>query len=511
MYSFNLVDQGWLPCVMSDGSFRELNLREIFSEAHNIRELIGDSPPETIALHRILLAMIHRILLGPKSAAEWGELKAATKFDSAQFNEYLDKWQSRFDLFDEKYPFYQSAASKENVQTGAIIQLYYQGKNNATLFDHTSTDLPKQVSPSEAARMLVAFQGFDFGGIKSDGSAQKAVLLNAAVALFRGATLFQTLLLNLHRYNENDDAPFALDYDKDLPAWERGNAIVAGTRQPDGYVDLLTWQSRRLYIQPELDAEGNVFVRNSVVMLGYAFPPNADLHQKETMIAFRASKTEGYFAVGFSESRALWRNSLSLLQTVSGENFKPKMLNWLSDLVEMDEIAADTVFSVDFYGMAADKAKLLFWNHESFDLPAEFLSDQEILNSLSLCLDVSETIGFAVRSGVKTLADELESSPTSFQTMNAYWPQLEGEFNALLLALPNDPDRAKSDWFGKVLNIAERALKQTFDSLSHSAIEQKAMVEAENEYRKQKAIAIKKNLSMWEKYLPKNFAKGGTK
>lgn len=511
MFSFNLVDQDWLPCVMSDGSFRELNLREIFAEAHNVRELIGDSPPETIALHRMLLAMIHRILHGPKSAAEWGELKAAAKFDTAKFNEYLDKWRERFDLFDEKYPFYQSATSKENVQTGAIIQLYYQGKNNATLFDHTSTELPKQVSPSEAARMLVAFQGFDFGGIKSDGSAQKAVLLNAAIALFRGATLFETLLLNLHRYNENDDIPFAFNYEEDLPAWERDGEIVAGTRQPDGYVDLLTWQSRRLYIQPELDADGNIFVRNSVVMLGYAFPPNADLHAKETMIAFRASKTDGFFAVGFSENRALWRNSLSLLQTVNGQNLKPKMLNWLNDLIELDEIDANTVFTVDFYGMAADKAKLLFWSHERFDLPAAFLSDQELLNGLALCLDVSETIGFAVRSGVKALADKLETSVTSFQTMNAFWPPLESDFNTLLLSLPKDAEQAKTDWFAKVFFIADAALKQTFDSLSHSAVEQKAIVEAENEYRKQKAIAIKKNLSMWESYLPKSFSKGGTK
>jgi CRISPR system Cascade subunit CasA len=111
-------------------------------------------------------------------------------------------------LFDKTRPFYQASTVKDSVQNGAIIQLYFQGKNNATLFEHSTTGEPKAVSPAEAARFLIAFQGFDVGGIKADGSGQTSPLLNSAISLIRGENLFETLMFNWHSYNENDDEPF---------------------------------------------------------------------------------------------------------------------------------------------------------------------------------------------------------------------------------------------------------------------------------------------------------------
>ncbi|HXG84298.1 MAG TPA: type I-E CRISPR-associated protein Cse1/CasA [Pyrinomonadaceae bacterium] len=477
MFTFNLTDEKWLPCVMTDKTSRDLSLREVLLEAANAKEIIGDSPPVTIALHRLLLAILHRALKAPQTADEWNEIREAGEFDRRKLENYFDTWKARFDLFDEKFPFYQSVSARENVQDGAIIQLYFQGKNNATLFDHSTINAPNSLSPAEAARYLIAFQGFDFGGIKADGSAQTAPLLQSAIALVKGENLFKTLLFNLHRY-DGEQNPFPFDFSEDLPAWERDEETEAVERLPDGYVDLLTWQARRIFLQPEQTADGATIVKNSVIMRGYAMPKTVGRHAKETMTAFRASKTEGFFPVGFSETRALWRNSMSLLQTVAGEKNRPMMLDWLNDLVQAGKLSRADALPVDFYGLAADKGKLLFWQQESFDLPLAYLNDENLLESLKTALEFAEEISGNLRSAVKKLAETLETNAANFPATPIYWSTLELKFQSLLSDLPNDKDAATRRWFAEVLAVANRAFDQTANSLSGSAQELKAAVEA---------------------------------
>ncbi|HEX8638589.1 MAG TPA: type I-E CRISPR-associated protein Cse1/CasA, partial [Pyrinomonadaceae bacterium] len=479
MFCFNLLEEKWIPCVMNDNALLELNLREVLLDAENVREIVGDSPPVTIALHRLLLAILHRALNAPQSADEWNDIRQSEKFDRAKLEDYFAKWQTRFDLFDEKYPFYQSPSAKESVQNGAIIQLYFQGKNNATLFDHSTTELPNEVSAAEAARFLITYQGFDFGGIKADGSAQTAPLLQSAIALIKGENLFRTLLFNLHQYNSADETPFPFNYSKDLPAWERDEETQAIERLPNGYVDLLTWQARRIFLQPERNENGATIVKNTVIMRGYAMPKTVGRHAKETMTAFRASKTEGFFPVGFSETRALWRNSLSLFQTVRGEGTRPKIFDWLDDLANDGYLNRNDSLPVDFYGLAADKGKLLFWQKESFYLPLAYLNDDDLLNLLKTAVKFAEDISYVLKSGVKKLGELLETNPANFQAMSVYWSTLELDFQRLLSNLPTQKDAAMHEWFETVEKTAKKAFEQTANSLSGAAKEQKAIVEAE--------------------------------
>ena len=507
MFAFNLLEEKWLPCVMTDNSLHDLSLRDVLLDAENVREIVGDSPPVTIALHRLLLAILHRALYAPQSAAQWNEIREAKKFDRAKLETYFEKHKTRFDLFDENHPFYQSPSARENVQSGAIIQLYFQGKNNATLFEHSTVTAPKKLTAAEAARFLIAFQGFDFGGIKADGSAQTAPLLQSAIALIKGENLFETLLLNLHWYNSDDEEPFSFSYAKDLPAWERDEETQAVERSPNGYVDLLTWQARRIYLQPERNENDEIIVRNTVIMRGYSMPQTVGRYEKETMTAFRASKIGGFFPVGFNESRALWRNSLSLLQTVDGERSRPKMLDWLDDLVNDGFLNRSMSLPIEFYGLAADKAKLLFWQKENFDLPLAYLNDKTLLELLKTALEFSQEIGDKLRDGVKKLADLLQTNTANFQAMPIYWSTLELKFQRLLSDLPNKREAAMREWFGEVLATADNAFEQTANSLSGSAAELKAMVEARRLYG---GLRYKtKEAPNFKIYLPETKTTGG--
>ncbi|MEP7149525.1 MAG: type I-E CRISPR-associated protein Cse1/CasA [Acidobacteriota bacterium] len=507
MFSFDLTKEGWIPCLKG-GKGAELSLADVLLDAHNIGEVNGESPPVTIALHRLLLALLHRIYRGPKSTDEWAALFERGSFDPEKINGYFSEHHDRFDLFSEKHPFYQSASARGSVQQGAVIQLYFQGKNNATLFDHTSTSAPKELSPAEAARHLVAFQGFDFGGTKADGSAKTAPLLQSAIALIRGNSLFETLMFNLHRYNGEDGVPFSFNERDDIPAWERSEETTAQERLPDGPIDLLTWQSRRIALQPETNAEEKTIVKDAVIMLGHSFPKTIAMHTKETMLAFRKNKSGEMFSLGFNENRALWRNSLSLLQTVPGENSRPRTFDWLSELKE-DGYVEERTFPIDFYGLAADKAKLLFWKHERFELPLVFLNDNDLLADLRRCLEFSDAMGASLHSGIKALAGKLETGTGTFPAVGEYWSRMESRFHLLLSRIPSAVDAEMTAWFADAYSTAFQAFNETSGSLSGSAAENRAAVAGENEFRKQVNIAIKNKRTEWDKYLPKFKTKGG--
>ena len=508
MFDFNLVEEKWLPCLMLDNSLKDLSLREILTNAAEIREIVGDSPPVTIALHRLLLAILHRALNAPQNYEDWSDYWRAKSWNNeGKLDKYLADWKHRFDLFDEKRPFYQAGSIKDSVQDGAIIQLYFQGKNNATLFEHSTIEVPNAVSPAEAARFLVTFQGFDFGGIKADGSAQTAPLLQSAIALVRGENLFETLMLNFHAYNEQDEMPFRFSFKNDLPAWE-GEETESKERQTQGYVDLLTWQARRILLQSEKTENGETYVKNSVIMKGFQFPKNYQRDKQETMMTFRKSRTEGFYSLGFNENKALWRDSVSLFQTIKDEQYRPKTLDWLNELAYEGILQRTDVYPIEFYGLAADKGKLLFWQQDRFNLPLAYLNNDDLLNDLKQAIQFAEDMSGVLRFTVKVLAEQLESDANSFPAMPFYWSGLENRFQILLSGLPIDKEAAMQNWFGFVDKSAKKAFDDTANSLSGSANEQKAIVEAESAFYKTRAKLLKTN-STYGQYLPNYKTKGG--
>jgi len=264
MPTFDLIQEAFIPCVRRDGSAAEYGLRDVLVKAHEIADLKDDSPLVTVALHRLLLAILHRCYDGPKKSSERVAVYKTGRFDATRITEYLEKWKERFDLFSETYPFYQRAGFKTAEPSGVnrLAQELSRG-NNAALFDHTTDDPPPALSPAQTARVVVAEQAFAVGGGKSDtGSTTHAPLVSGAVVLARGNTLFETLWLNLTTY-DGEERPVASE-PEDAPVWER--PPVDPHRMPptpSGYLDYLTWQGRTLRVIPETENEKVVVRRVS--------------------------------------------------------------------------------------------------------------------------------------------------------------------------------------------------------------------------------------------------------
>ncbi|MBI1763613.1 MAG: type I-E CRISPR-associated protein Cse1/CasA [Acidobacteria bacterium] len=513
-FSFNLINgeddsrQNWIPCRMAQGHGARLKffgLAKLFAQASQIREIIGDSPPVTIALYRLLLAIVHRSL-GPLSyQRDWLRYRNDEGLFQESIRAYLNRKEpveiaKRFDLFGPDYPFYQSSntiAVRENLDQDFWGKLVLQDPGSALLFEHVAASQPSTLTEAQAARWLLALQAFDTGGTKTaeidKEMAGPAPLLLAATGIVKGRNLFETLMLNLCWR----DQPFFTAYRQggnDLPAWEREDALASAVREPVGYLDLLTWQSRRIKLVPERDLQGDTVIRKAVIMVGYQFPKTYELVEKETMSAFVAARSanakKGYSPLSFSLNRALWRDSFTLFHNIKDKQSKPLMFDWLNNLEAEGAIEDAKMFPIDFFGICADQAKLHLWRHERLPLPLRYLNEEELCLELDRALVFSEDsakllaaavrrflaltlipandranpkyfqpllkkeeraevkkkqIEYEKKNGYKAAPKKPHPIDAKVQASGAelhYWPRLENEFRRLLQALASAPSGA---------------------------------------------------------------------
>jgi len=546
MTRFNLLDDPWITCLVEAGDRTELlGIHDVLTRAHAVRSIAEPSPLTGVAIHRLLLAMLHR-MFGPATAADWEAIWRAGTWDAAHVESYAARWRRRFDLFDDAHPFYQSR-SLDPIYATPIAGLAHElaSGNNPTLFDHTYEAVRYAVAPDQAARYLLAHQAFALGGLLSFekgqdrgvyGSATAAPLVNGVVSMVQGETLFATLMLNLVRYNQDDEVPFAMQTD-DMPAWERDEETRPEVRYPRGYLDLLTWQSRRIRLLPERDGLGNTVVRRVVRMKGNQFPPEFSVDRSETMQAFgkNAQAKPGqpaWYPVSFKEDRGLWRDSLALFQSVAESQRRPKILDWVQQLVDGGILSAKHTLPLSISGLAADRAKALFWRQEQMPLPLAYLTDEDLLDHLREALQVAEDVGRLFLPGftVEVVAGEKQSTPRPFHLLGqalaapsdarkpdpqdirniveqlapgrAYWSRLEPIFTNLLFDLANEMrDRehverlqetgnkllALTSWVVGVRQAARGAFQDTTRSLNNSARSLKAVACAERAFRGQLA------------------------
>ncbi len=482
--NFNLVDEPWIPCLMGDGQMVERSLLEVLSAPRDIREVVDPSPLVTMSLHRLMLAVLHRALGGPQDEEEWSSWWKKGCWPIDPVKNYLQRWRHRFDLFDPEHPFYQDPSAEKYADDSVRLATELASSFNASLlFDQTKRG-SVMLTPGAAARYLIAYQAFSVGGLLSAKardarSSKSAPLWKLAVCLGKGENLAQTLILNLLPPRRGRYKPPS-DLCRDLPAWERAVPPGDGPRWPCGYVDYLTWQARRVLLRWEWQ-HGRLTVPSAVIQPGERFPEGFEQHQLETMVPFRRDAKRGWVALTYSEERALWRDSLALLQTISpgGEGWdRPEIVSWWSRLAchgALDRF----VQPVDVAGFVTktNQAKPLFWRYERFPLPLPLLGDEDRLRELSTMLSCAEEAAETLRQHLGELARNLgvaaEVRSDFVRSLGAerlYWSALEPRFYPLLERLAREPQDFASvryEWGRMVQSEARRAFEAAAGALMH--------------------------------------------
>jgi len=485
-YSFNLVDEKWIPCIMPDGTPDELGLLETLVRANEIQEVFDPSPLVTASLHRLLLAILHRNF-GPRSIEEWKVIWEAGHFDKEALEDYFHKWHHRFDLFDDRYPFYQVAEfGKKRAKTVAVNDLLPEQArgNNPTLFDHTLDDDCAPLDAAVAARGLLALQAFKLGGLSGLGpNFVDAPSARNVLFFMRGENLFKTLTMNFVKYNEEEPIPGS---DEDRLAWERDQLLDSPI--PKGYLDYLTWQTLSLRLRPYIKDINGVKIRGLDMALGRNLENKGEFF--DPAVAYQ--KKGGWNGLRFSKDKALWRDSTTLFNFALQDERPPETLRWIALLVQKGIVERNTIYTVDAYGLYTTKAKIEFWRRERMPLHLDYLTDEYLVDDLKSALNRGKDVGKALISALKRFAaiSVLPStgSKVDWGSVNdvvehlgadrLFWSRLETPFHRLLPNLPRDRDEALKAWTATLRRTAWDAFNEATRDLDRSARTLKALGEA---------------------------------
>ena len=503
MPSFDLLTQPWIP-VLDAGvdlrgspdaptAFREVGLREALLRAHELRELYTDSPLETIALNRLLLALALDVYQRQPDVDGWVALWQAGQFSAALLDAYLDDPDlglDRFDLLHPERPFYQRAtpdASQKGKDPAPLAKLFHAqaSGNNATLFGHDVDSEPDRLTLGHAARGLVAMQAAALGGgVSKPFNFSHAPLVGRAQFWVRGRSLFEALLLNgppeeSARMGASDDAP----------SWRRDLPKAYSRRRHRGLLDVLTWPSRRLTLATE-EGDGETAATGVFLTQGDKLDPQPT---DDPLAAHVASKDKGLFPFGFRTDRALWRDASVLFHVADpGSAGAPRTFAWIASFAgDLDPTEARRLRQtlredgVDVFGLVNDQAKAELWRHERLPLHVRILQDAARQRYVSDALDHADA-QFAdkkkgLRRALRVTAEYALSPPAPAddaypsadpkavsalaQSLGAeprYWAALEPAFFAFLARLADADDEAAqraalAAWKQATFRAAERA------------------------------------------------------
>ena len=490
--TFDLLQSPWIPCIQNDGTFVELGLRDALVRAHELRELSGESPLVTAALYRLLLAVLHRALQGPADADEWADLWNAGRWDAAQLDAYLERWQHRFDLFHPERPFYQAPDERVKPKSVTSLILDIASGNNRTLFDHHTDSDGISLTPAQAARMLVTAQNFGLSGRCAPGLPNFTYGSGVKGVLFfvQGDTLFETLALNLLPY---PDDTILIHHPEDRPAWEMDDPFTPDRTRPHGYLDYLTWQNRRILLLPEETGSG-IVIRQMTMAPGLILDKVLDPAKH-----YSQNAKLGFQALRLKEARALWRDSAALFQLHNPGVRPPRVFRWLAELV-VDEGYLDESQTYHYlaFGIAIGKkaADVDFYRSEQMPLPLSYLKERALVDALRTALNMAEKARNQLWGATRTLAtfllspeadtegrhqparEDLDSLTQQWAVERRYWSRLELPFRRTMEALPQGVNKALVIWRKTLWRTAWEAFDQVADNLGHDPRTLKAVVRA---------------------------------
>lgn len=445
--TFDIVEEPWLPVERRNGSPDCLGLRQLLLQAHDIRRLSAETPTVTAALYRLVLAFAHRAY-GPTDSEAWAGLWNG-KFARKPLDDYLSQHPGRFDLFDPERPFLQCPALVTCEAAGAakLVPSRAVG-NNVTLFDHTTARDRVALEPAEAARWLVTVHAYDPGGLKTPytkvKSSERAPANLFGIVLVEGATLHETLLLNMPIYNPEREQPEPT-FPGDRPLWEADAPPdpEPDERSPLGWTDLLTWPSRRVLLLPHGDGTG-VAVDKVVITPGTRL--RGDLADIELMAAFRRpprkarqKKREDFRAVRLDERRGIWRHTEAfLLAGDEDTRRRPRPLDHIADLVESETISEETVYTIRVFGqqLGSKGAVVESWAEEAVSAPIALLRARHAPAGpiIGHAVDLADQVAGALRDMDRDFCAALQAD-ASVGIDLPYWTQLPQPFDEFLRAL----------------------------------------------------------------------------
>ncbi len=275
---------------------------------------------------------------------------------------------------------------------------------------------------------------------------------------------------------------------------------------PFGYLDYLTWQNRKVLFQPEQTPEG-IVVRKMTMGPALRHDPTI----LDPMKNYRKHTKLGYLTIGFSEKRVFWRDSASLFafrEDMVGKGRPPMTFKWLKELVDEKILSRRETYRTQALGMSKKQAKVFFFRQEQLPMPLEYLTNESLVEKLDTALGITGTVAFdlvqaARLMGMHQQVPQVEEKgwPKQWAGLNVnakntinnwiahtgmernYWANLDLPFQAFIVALAQDEEKALTEWHAQLRKSTRSAFEQAADNVGNDARSFKAVVKGESYLR----------------------------
>ena len=424
---FDLRTEPWLPVLDRTGSSRLIGLNEALRDAHELRGLATSTPLERVAITRMLVAIAHRALNGPRTLEEARDHYRVGRVPREVIG-YVERTDGVWDLFDPARPWLQTpSAAIDAVGESPLSRLFpwQPTGNNPTLWEHTYDDAPEGHDPGHAARGLLVAHTFALGGgVSKPFNFRDGMIAGKLVCLIEGNTLAETIMLNAVGYADDEPIPKS---SQDMPAWEREERPPKrdGTIV-DGYVDFLTLCTRRVLLQADDDG----LVRHCQYVQGLS---PIDVGARDPFVPYKRGK-DGFVPVRPNPRRALWRDLPAITAGLADPELRAStgVLRWATQLTEGLPSRLRVV------GIIRNQAKVEDVIDGELRIPTAIVDSpdhrHELQTTLELADDAEKALFEAVRAAAKNLIADNEAAALARRLLGAtsFWASLEQPFSALV-------------------------------------------------------------------------------
>lgn len=466
----NLVGDPWIPVVFDDGRAELVCLRDAFDQGETIRDLAA-TPPQRIALTRLLVCVAQAALDGPVDEKEWES--SQPRIAPTSIN-YLDRHRMSFELFalGNEGAFLQ-VPNLEPTDNALVDKLDFglAAGNNATLFDHEAGPKGRELSAAWRALGLLTFQCFSPGGRigvtrwnsvwttqdgkkpKGSGTSEHSPCLDGGPlhTILRKSDLISTIHANLLTKRIVSQMP-SIDWGK--PVWEAMPTSAADEQAEKlvtTYLGRLVPISRAFRLSPTS--------RRITACNALSYPKFPEIREPSTTVVAKKDGTPIY--LGIDLEKHPWRELASLLST------SPSRMEGQALVLSHLRPEPNNDGSVDIWtgGLVADKGKVVDVAEWSFNLPLSMLGDTE-LRTYTMGVELAGKATGKLWAAVSAYCDDMKLSDTKTkQKKNAkaaglYWSQLDSEYEVLIEAASNPTKKLGDEWHREVSKAMNKAYGQ---------------------------------------------------
>lgn len=419
MAKFNVLKEPWIPVEMLSGEQREMGILDVLENAHKIRTIRDPSPLFEYGMYRLLIVFIMDTFKFENRYDIKNALKLG-RFQMDAFYKYVEECEKdgpRFDLFDKKYPFLQSAYDEElDDEAKCVSSFVYEmpSGSNLILAVH-KLEHEHSLSPKICARNLTSWSPFAIAG--GTGYRKSVNGIPPSFFLVNGETLFEQLLINCMAKES-----VKIGYNDPPPIWRQTKKMV-----PDGpelLINSLLWGMTFIPRRVCLIADesggicsmtgkpSDVVVREIYFQKSPKFltseawtEPHAATFSKE--VGPKGQKVIKDIRVVPELGKEMWRHM--------GEFFDPNG-SGIPDVVEIyskNHRGSDLKIGVTAYELIAKNAKIEAWQCSQQYFNINIAQDSEKVKIATDCIkDAEEIAGMLIKQCTK-MGSEMASSSKS--------------------------------------------------------------------------------------------------